>query len=61
MHRMQILLPLDEEFFTGSGTPTKTVDQNDSPPHVRAVTTSDIDLGVSQNAKAIKSSYEERL
>ncbi|MFX5252775.1 hypothetical protein ABTD06_18675, partial [Acinetobacter baumannii] len=39
--------------FTGSGTPTKTVDQNDSPPHVRAVTTSDIDLGVSQDAKKL--------
>lgn len=44
--------PLDEEFFYWQWHTNKTVDQNDSPPHVRAVTTSDIDLGVSQDAKS---------
>ncbi|MCT9479945.1 hypothetical protein KTJ28_15685, partial [Acinetobacter baumannii] len=57
--------PWMKSSFTGSGTPTKTVDQNDSPPHVRAVTTSDIDLGVSQDAKkllnqAMRKDYESK-
>ncbi|GAA0191794.1 hypothetical protein GCM10010203_49300 [Actinomadura yumaensis] len=54
-----------KNFSTGNGKPIKMVDTSGSPPHVRAVTTSDIDLGVSQDAKkllnqAMRKDYESK-